>query len=65
MSEWISVEDRLPNIGQNVLTYDGHNRVFCSVRQNHQFKIHYTVWDHDNVTHWMPLPEPPTIEVNT
>ena len=60
MSEWISINDRLPKVGQKVLTYDGSKRVFCCVVERHRFKVHYTVWDHSNVTHWMELPEPPS-----
>lgn len=69
MSEWISVEDRLPEIGVDVWVYrplahlsnDPHMRV--SKRQSYsaaspQGVIHpFSCWCH--VTHWMPLPEPP------
>ena len=62
---WISVEDRLPEVGQCVL-------VWCESRM---FKKHITISTYmrtysaeretyfsrrvRNVTHWMPLPQPP------
>lgn len=74
MSNWIKVEDELPNAGQYIL--------FCSING---FKINvYTAFGtfcrsnldgdvfvsfmpdvedvtriYSNITHWMPLPEPP------
>lgn len=54
--EWIGVEDRLPRIDQFVIWY--------SVEGN------MGIWEIDKdddmpwlkeVTHWMPLPEPPEI----
>jgi hypothetical protein len=65
--KWISVEDRLPEenadvliyrggfIGDlmNVYTYKGHN----------EWEDEYGYWsrtDDEGITHWMPLPEPPT-----
>jgi hypothetical protein len=63
MSEWISVKDRLPMVGQLVLVSDAnvpiHDRaVFVA------FYFHETQewWAFDKsfpVTHWTPLPEPP------
>jgi len=65
MSEWISVDDRLPNSGKwylciysfdlvgvmDIIFFDGIN----------EHGIHW-LKDGDfieRVTHWMPLPEPP------
>lgn len=45
--DWISVEDRLPNHRDIVLTYDGNEVEFDS------FPLLGTI------THWQPLPEPP------
>ena len=60
---WISVEDRLPELGERVLCTDG-NCVF------EQYRVLpscvYGVWDRmglksemQDVTHWMPMPLPP------
>ena len=60
--EWISVEDRLPE-----------NETQCIGYFNHKWQVDFRVnevwftnnrwyWDLDlieNITHWMPLPEPP------
>ena len=58
--EWISVEDRLPDTGVEVMTL---------MRGVHMlaWRTKDTEWINDNdesegincVTHWMPLPEPP------
>lgn len=62
---WISVKERLPNKGQNVL-------VFCNSRYAKGWKFSIDrleegeknpIWIYTHgwfeVTHWMPLPEPP------
>ena len=59
VQEWISVNDRLPEMWQNVLT----------VRTDGKFRFDFigslSVWYEDvnfvgyPVTHWMPLPQPP------
>lgn len=72
ISEWISVDDRLPENEKNVLCYYGFDRgdgdlgmmfigvlcYFCFDSRPH--------WQHEGnglkVTHWMPLPEPPTMK---
>lgn len=62
MSEWISVENRLPDFAETVIFTDGE-----SVKVGRCYKKFNGGW-HDqlshaqsvnNVTHWMPLPEPP------
>lgn len=61
--EWISVKDRLPYVIGNYIIYGGED-------------LHYIAWAffnsknkwvdfnktsfYETVTHWMPLPEPPT-----
>ena len=62
MSEWISVEDRLPKIdSKDVLFYDPGFGVkigcYCGLRYDeHEWRDNSS---YTNVTHWMPLPEPP------
>ena len=69
-NQWISVEDRLPTDQKDVLCYYGFDRgdgdlgmmfmgvlcYFCYDENPH--------WQHADhnlvVTHWMPLPTPPT-----
>lgn len=64
---WISVKDRLPDNGQDVLVYldDGEetrvapcnyaNGVWFDCVMNRVATLHH-------ITHWMPLPEPPKEE---
>lgn len=58
---WVSVLDELPSVGIRVLvtSVDG--------RRNRFYKVSYLLangdwFDVGNVTHWMPLPEPPKEE---
>ena len=63
MSEWISVKDRLPEFGEKVLITDVSGDVLVySLEQTCSgecwWEDEYWNWYND-VTHWMPLPEPP------
>ncbi len=53
--EWISVEDRLPEKYQPVIAY------LPGIIYSDQHVQMIKWWDADvvEVTHWMPLPEPP------
>lgn len=53
--EWISVNDRLPEIGKPVLGFEGDNRMTVWVINSHE---EYPLFS-EYVTHWMSLPEPP------
>ena len=63
--EWISVEDRLPEPMQEVLVFDGDDLVFVRLWSWDDGESHwydsYGAIDScgSNITHWMPLPEPP------
>lgn len=71
MSEWISVDDRLPKEGQEVLflaeDYTSPMICFGALRENSEYAFYdYSVVYSDgeygechNVTHWQPLPSPP------
>lgn len=62
--KWISVEDRLPEIGTVVLGYAKHNpfsayEVMLVRNLGNGFEmIRYHEYA-TSITHWMPLPEPP------
>jgi hypothetical protein len=66
MSEWISVDDRLPEEGRDVLVYAKGG--WMAVRhyrapQGNSFSGWYpNGLPIENTTHWMPLPEPPSLE---
>lgn len=56
--EWISVEDRLPEIGERVLAFDneyGVQIMWLNQREKWEMPVRFA----DSATHWMPLPEPP------
>ena len=64
-NEWISVEDRLPEEGQIVLVHQKDGFIYCAenfagnVLMSPGWFIDNYSWDAKEVTHWMPLPEPP------
>ena len=64
MSKWISVKDRLPEKEKEILIVSD-NEVKIGIWSNDCFgeKFFTTNFEQylnaDNVTHWMPLPEPP------
>lgn len=63
--EWISVEDKLPEYGNAVLVYTSSGICIAHICGKTitgdkptwiETNGDYDFW---NVTHWMPLPEPP------
>ena len=65
MSEWISVEDRMPEAYEWVLIYEPDaeetsRSVRCSfARDNGTWYGGFSDLSAEEVTHWMPIPEPP------
>ena len=72
MNEWISVEDRLPEVNVDVLVYSRDRK---SVFMTHRLDEYYEksedyenkfAWNDqgifNSITHWMSLPNPPTKE---
>ncbi len=57
-NEWISVKDRLPDVGIDVLVY---YRNECDVaRYSDTYRCFFAgMYPCENVTHWMPLPKTP------
>ena len=57
-SKWISVKDKLPTIGQRVIVCRKDGRVEQGVRNPNDWWKVFGANTRD-VTHWMPMPEPP------
>lgn len=60
---WISVKERLPDEGVTVLvyskgSYEYFTAEYCPTTFNAWISSFYR-FDSDDITHWMPLPEPP------
>ena len=65
-NKWISVKDKLPKVDEIVLIYTPKDKVITSAcinpieyRGTFWFYPENNGWNEDEVTHWMPLPEPP------
>ena len=66
-AKWISVEERLPEDQRNVLTVNGHGNIgimgFWGMRGARLTWLHLgRLMHYNDITHWMPLPEPPKEE---
>lgn len=65
MNKWISVKDRLPEDYEKVLTCDAKGNIHIFFHF-HQFVYPFGIDASDEryyeVTHWMPLPQPPKDE---
>ena len=60
MAEWISVKNRLPEVGQLVLCYCVCSyEVLRFMNVNSWLGARNADYMEGYVTHWMPLPEPP------
>lgn len=65
--EWISVEDRLPEEDLEILMFADVGEAIVGKLTDqgwisgNQFVSWDYIWNHDikEITHWMPLPEPP------
>ena len=62
--KWISVEERLPEPDKNVLTLENRKRVRIGYYSEdcEEWVINDMVAYDEDITHWMPLPEPPKEE---
>ena len=57
VQEWISVDDRLPDVGNIVLIYSETDGVCLGSYSDDTF-------DYFDVTHWMSIPQPPKGDVH-
>jgi len=60
--DWIRVEDKLPRKTDKVLTYTKNRGILIASFEANgkRYDDNYIVYD---ITHWMPLPDPPGITV--
>lgn len=58
-SEWISVDDSFPEPGEDVLVCNHWGDVDTDMVWINPDGKREFYFDRTNVTHWMPLPEPP------
>lgn len=60
---WIPVEDALPEYGEYVLFIRKNREVYVGYYdEKNTWNTDYQWFCGENVTHWMPLPEPPEKE---
>ena len=57
--EWISVKDRLPEKWEDVLICNCYSEVDTDMIWENPSGSFEFYFEGGNVTHWMPLPEPP------
>lgn len=70
--KWIDIQERLPGEYISVLLYDKNKEMaYVGYRLNNRwwYGNHYGRWDAPvvvtgDITHWMPLPDPPQIVDN-
>ena len=63
MNEWISVNDRLPDVGERCITVEVYNDGYQGAAMEavrYQGKKFNRFGMECSPTHWMPLPEPPS-----
>ena len=59
VNEWISVKDKLPNIGIEVLVATRTKKGFRAVDKGYYWDDRWVHRGTSEVTHWMPRPELP------
>ena len=58
MNNWISVEDRLPDVDREVLI-NSHGFCYVTYHCGEYWETEDLECSEDSITHWQPLPEPP------
>lgn len=54
-SQWIDVEDRLPEMDKEVIALDKDGRISFAHRVNMIVEDHYSGWNIPGVLYWMPF----------
>ena len=65
LNGWISVKDRLPEDGKDVLAYDSEYKEIVIASYNSDYEEWDNLYDYlpvNEITHWQPLPELPEVE---
>ena len=58
---WISVNDRLPELDGDYLVFDGTDAfMIASFSKREGWILFVDFWEASEISHWMPLPKPPT-----
>lgn len=62
--DWIDINNRLPEIGQRFMTFSkiGNSRDIYAINDMTALMGIWT-FKYSGVSHWMPLPNPPTSKV--
>ncbi len=65
VQKWIPVSERLPKHGDIILCYTKYREISVFQWDSAAERWLTNTWDYrkDSITHWMPLPEPPTADV--
>lgn len=65
MSEWISIKDKVPPVGKEVLVYRSRGLIEIQHRINEEYPDNIDIYNRyvwsdqgiaNDITHWMPIP---------
>lgn len=57
-NSWISVNDRLPSMDEEVIALNDDGRIFFAHIVDPNIAIHYNGWNVPSVLYWMPFKNP-------
>lgn len=63
-NKWISVSEKMPDRGKKILfieNNDGHLTIHIGCLYQAWSSVHYGLDGNENITHWLPIPELPTV----